>query len=169
MGSARATRAFVPWGCVLALAGLVAWQQLSRAVADPLDAWRILRLVRTFEGAAEAHDAEALVALFHPDAEHFGLGSGRLIRGHAALRELFVAEFAGEAGAERAQTRIASFRFLTPRVLLGDVTVRYTNYRLGDRVWPTYREHTFVVLTKRRGGWRIAATSAGGHDPEASP
>jgi hypothetical protein len=59
---------------------------------------------------------------------------------------------------------VVAFRFLTPQVLLADLTANYANYRLGDRFWPAYREHTMVVLIHQGGSWRIAATSAGGHD-----
>jgi uncharacterized protein (TIGR02246 family) len=129
-----------------------------------MDALRVLRLVRDFDAAAERKDPDRISSLFAVDAEHFGLTTGRLIRGRDDLRQLFEDEFGGEAGAEEVDTEIVAFRFVTPRVLLGDLTATYTNYRLGDRLWPEYREHTMAVLVKTDDGWLIAATSAGGHD-----
>ena len=63
-------------------------------------------------------------------------------------------------------TEVVGFRFVTPDALIADVTVHYRNYRLDDLIWPRYREHSFAVVTKRNGRWRIAATGAGGDDPK---
>jgi uncharacterized protein (TIGR02246 family) len=155
----------LPWGCVVLLLGVVLWQQISRAVVDPVDALRILRLASEFESAAEEKDAERLASLFQPNAEHFGLTTGRLIRGRLALKQLFEDEFGGDSGSDQVDTQFVAFRFLRPDALLADVTVTYIDYRLRERVWPIYREHTMVVLAKNQGEWRIAATSAGGDDP----
>ena len=158
------TRESTPWIIAGVLLAVVAYQQLSRVLVDPLDAIRLLRLVREFDAAAEGRDPGRLIALFETDAEHFGLTSGRLVRGREDLHQLFEDEFSGEAGADRVDTEVAAFRFLTPQVLLADLTANYENYRLGDRFWPAYREHTMVVLIHKGGSWQIAATSAGGHD-----
>jgi hypothetical protein len=158
------TRESTPWIIAGVLLAVIAYQQLSRVLVDPLDAITLLRLVREFDAAAEGKDPGRLAALFDPGAEHFGLTTGRLVRGHDDLHQLFEDEFSGEAGADRVDTKVVAFRFLTPQVLLADLTANYANYRLGDRFWPAYREHTMVVLIHQGGSWRIAATSAGGHD-----
>ena len=162
-GVAVAFRAgpLIPWVLVALLAALVVGQQVLGARAG--DALRLLQLLRSFDRAAEAGDTDALVGLFHVDAEHRGLTTGRLVRGHAALRELLAREMVDES-ADSVDTRIVAFRFVTPDVLVGDVTVHYTNYRLAEQIWPHYREHSFVVVTRREGRWRIAATGAGGDD-----
>ena len=154
----------LPWllSCVLAL--VIGYQQLSLHVVDPVGGIALLGLLREFDSAVEARDGERLAALFAADAEHFVLTTGRLVRGRDALRRMLEAEFGGEAGSDEVDTEIAAFRFVTPDVLLADLTATYANYRLGDRVWPEFREHTMVILVRRRGSWRIAATSAGGHD-----
>ena len=151
----------VPWLLVALLAVLVVGQQALGARA--LDVLDLLGLLRSFDRAAEAGDTQTLLALFHDDAEHRGLTTGRLVRGRAALRELLEREMVDES-ADSVDTDIVAFRFVTPDVLVGDVTVHYTNYRLEGRVWPHYREHSFVVATRRDGRWGIAATGAGGHD-----
>lgn len=133
-------------------------------VSHPVESVRLYRLMTAFEAAAERKDPDALAAVAHVDAEHWGLVSGRRVQGREALRELFAAEFAGEAGTEDMATRLVALRFVSDDVVLGDITVLYEDYRLGDRVWPEYREHTFVVLSRRDGAWKIAATGAGGHD-----
>jgi uncharacterized protein (TIGR02246 family) len=148
---------------VALLAGVALGQQAIGARVG--DVARLLWLLRSFDRAAERGDAEALVGLFHADAEHRGLATGRLIRGRAELRELMRREL-NEDSADAVDTEVVAFRFVTPEVLIVDLTVHYTNYRLGGRVWPRYREHTFAVLTRRDGRWGIAATGAGGHDPE---
>ncbi len=158
------SRESTPWIIAGVLLVVVAYQQLSRVVVDPLDAIALVGLVREFDAAAEGKDPDRLIALFDSDAEHFGLTTGRLVRGRDDLHQLFADEFSGEAGADRVDTEVVAFRFLTPHVLLGDLTANYTNYRLGDRFWPAFREHTVVVLIHKGGSWRIAATSAGGHD-----
>jgi uncharacterized protein (TIGR02246 family) len=153
----------IPWIVVALLAAIVVGQQaLGARVGDAL---RLLQLLRNFDQAAERGDTDALVDLFHADAEHRGLTTGRLVRGRGALREVFSREMTDES-ADSVDTEIVAFRFVTPEVLVGDVTVHYTNYRLEGLVWPQYREHSFVVATRREGRWRIAATSAGGDDPE---
>jgi uncharacterized protein (TIGR02246 family) len=157
-------RESTPWIIAGVLLAVIAYQQFSRVLVDPLDAITLLRFVREFEAAAQGKDPDRLIALFHTDAEHFGLTTGRLVRGRDNLHELFQDEFSGEAGADRIDTEVVAFRFLTPEVLVADLTANYTNYRLGDRFWPVFREHTTVVLIHRDGSWRIAATSAGGHD-----
>lgn len=158
------TRESTPWIIAGVLLAVIAYQQLSRVLVDPLDAITLLRLVREFDAAAEGKDAGRLVALFDTDAEHFGLTTGRLVRGRDELHQQFEDEFSGEAGADRVDTEVVAFRFVTPQVLLADLTVNYTNYRFGDRLWPAYREHTMAVVVHEGGSWRIAATSAGGHD-----
>ena len=158
------TRESTPWIIVGVLLAVVAYQQLSRVLVDPLDVIDLLTLVREFDAAAEARDPDRLTALFDSNAEHFGLTTGRLARGLKELHQLFENEFSGEAGADAVDTELVSFRFLTPQVLLADLTASYTNYRLGDGFWPVFREHTMAVLVHQGGTWRIAATSAGGHD-----
>ncbi len=158
------TRESTPWIIAGVLLAVVAYQQLSRVLVDPLDAITLLRLARAFDAAVEGKGPGRLVALFDTDAEHFGLTTGRLVRGRDDLHQQFEDEFSGEAGADRVDTEVVAFRFLTPQVLLADLTANYTNYRHGDRFWPAYREHTMVVLIHKGGSWRIAATSAGGHD-----
>jgi hypothetical protein len=157
LAAACLTACFLPADSVLYTA--------REVLAHPIEAWRLYRLMQGFESAAERKDPDAMAALVHVDAEHRGLTTGRLVRGRPALRQLFADELAGEAGSERLDTQLVSFRFVTPEVALGDLTIVYEDYRLGDRVWPVFREHTFVVLSKREGLWRIAETSAGGHDP----
>lgn len=154
----------LPWLLAALLALFIAHQQFSRHVVDPIDGVSILRLLWEFDSAAEAKDAVRLSTLFDTEAEHFGLTTGRLVRGREAIRQLFEEEFSGEAGADRVDTEIVSFRFVTPNVLLGDLTASYTNYRLGDRLWPVFREHTMAILVKRDHAWLVSATSAGGHD-----
>jgi len=158
------TRVSTPWIIAGVLLAVVAYQQLSRVLVDPLDAIALLRFVREFDAAAEGKDPGRLIALFDTDAEHFGLTTGRLVRGRDDLQRLFEDEFSGEAGADQVDTEVVAFRFLTPQVLLADLTANYTNYRHAGRFWPTYREHTMVILIHKGGSWRIAATSAGGHD-----
>jgi uncharacterized protein (TIGR02246 family) len=153
----------IGWVVALLLAGLVAGQQVLGARL--VDALRLLQLLRSFERAAERGDTDSILELFHADAEHRGLTTGRLVRGHAALRELFEREMNDES-ADSVETEVVAFRFLTPEVLVGDLTVHYRNYRREGLRWPQYREHSFVLLTQREGRWRIAATGAGGDDPE---
>lgn len=153
----------LPWLLVAVLMSVALGQQAFGARA--VDGLQLLGLLYRFDRAAERGDTETLVDLFHPDAEHRGLTTGRLVRGHAALRELMSEEMVEES-ADSVDTEIVAFRFVTPEVLVGDVTVHYTNYRLEGLVWPHYREHSFVVATRADGRWRIAATSAGGDDPE---
>jgi uncharacterized protein (TIGR02246 family) len=156
------SRPAISWVVVALLTAVVVGQQALGARV--VDALRLLELLRSFDQAAERGDTEALVDLFHADAEHRGLTTGRLVSGRAALREIFGQEMSDES-ADSVDTEIVAFRFVTPDVLVGDVTVRYTNYRLEGLVWPRYREHSFVVATRREGRWRIAATGAGGDDP----
>ena len=158
------TRESTPWIIAGVLLAVIAYQQLSRVLVDPLDAITLLRFVREFDAAAEGKDPGRLIALFDTDAEHFGLTTGRLLRGRGDLQQMFEDEFSGEAGADRVDTEVVAFRFLTPQVLLADLTAIYTNYRLADQSWPVFREHTMAVLIHEGGSWRIAATSAGGHD-----
>jgi hypothetical protein len=153
-----------PWVCAGVFLLVIVVQQLSRRVVDPIDALRLWRFARDFDAAAERKDPGQLSALFGADAEHFGLTTGRLVQGRDALRRLFQDEFSGEAGADEVDTEIVAFRFLTPEVLLADTTTMYRHYRLDDRFWPVFREHTMVVLVKHNSSWHIAATSAGGHD-----
>lgn len=138
-------------------------------LGHPIESFRLYRLMRSFEAAAERKDPDAMAALVHGDADHRGLTSGRLVQGRPALRRLFAAELAGEAGTEQMDVELVSFRFVTPAVAIGDLTIVYRDYRLGDRVWPVFREHTFVVLSKRDGEWGIATTGAGGHDRDGAP
>jgi hypothetical protein len=163
-------RAFSTLGIACLLVGCPfapdsALQTSGEVLEHPIEALRLYGLMRSFESAAERKDPDAMAALLLGDAEHRGLTTGRLVQGRRALRELFADEFAGEAGTEQMDTHLVSFRFVTPEVAIGDLTIEYEDYRLGDRVWPVFREHTFVVLSKRDGVWRIAATSAGGHHP----
>lgn len=139
-------------------------RMVSEVLAHPIETYRLYRLMRSFEAAVERKDAEAMAALVHPDAEHRGLTTGRLVQGRPGLRELFLEELTGDSGTDELDTQLVGLRFVTPWVVIGDMTIVYENYRLRDKVWPEFREHTFVVLTKRDGAWRIAATSAGGHD-----
>ena len=157
------SRSTISWVVVALLAIVVVGQQaLGARIGDAL---RLLQLLQSFDRAAERGDTDALMDLFHADAEHRGLTTGRVVRGRAALREIFGQEMSDES-ADSVDTEVVAFRFVTPDVLIGDVTVHYTNYRLEGLVWPSYREHSFVVLTRREGRWRIAATGAGGDDPE---
>ncbi len=158
------TRESTPWIIAGVLLAVIAYQQFSRFVVDPLDAVSLLPLVWEFDAAGEGKDPDRIIALFDPDAEHFGLTSGRLVQGRDDLQQLFEDEFSGEAGADDVDTEVVAFRFLTPQVLLTDLTANYTNYRLGDRYWAVFREHTMAVLVNKGGTWQIAATSAGGHD-----
>lgn len=135
----------------------------------PVESYRLYGLMGRFEAAAERKDPDAMAALVHEDAEHRGLTSGRLVQGREALRALFEKELAGESGTDEMEIRLVSLRFVTPRVAIGDLTLVYEDYRRGDRVWPVYREHTFVVASKRDGTWRLAASSGGGHDAGAAP
>ena len=153
----------LPWTLVALLGALVVGQQALGTRVD--DVIRLLLILRTFDRAAEQGDIETLVGLFHADAEHRGLTTGRLIAGRAALRELLAREMTDESTTS-VDTELVAFRFPTPEVLIGDVTAHYENYRLDGLLWPHYREHSFAVLTQREGRWRIAATSAGGHDSE---
>lgn len=158
----RPLGSIVPWSVVALAATLaVAQQVLGARIGDAIE---LLRLLHRFDRAAARGDTETLVDLFHSDAEHRGLTTGRLVRGRSALRALFAHEMSGES-AEAVDTEIVAFRFLTPSVAVGDVTVRYRSYRLEGLLWPRYHEHSFVVLSRRDGRWRIAATGAGGHDP----
>lgn len=143
---------------------MLAGRHLASTWGDPLDLIRIYALARTFDDAADRGDVDAMVSVFHPDAEHRGLTTGRLVRGQEALRRVFAEEFTADAGADDVDTEIVSFRFLTPDVLIADLTVHYVGYRLSGRVWPVFREHTYAVVSRRHGHWRIDATSAGGHD-----
>jgi hypothetical protein len=160
-----------PDGTLLVLGSLAYWSlgTTREVLVHPIESLRLYRLLRSFESAAERKDVDAMVALVHSDADHRGLTTGRLVQGRPALRQLFAAELAGEARTEQMEVDLVSFRFVTPEVAVGDLTIVYRDYRLGKPVWPVFREHTFVVLSKREGEWGIASTSAGGHHRDGVP
>ena len=55
----------------------------------PIESLRLYLLLRSFESAAESKDPDAMAALVHPDAEHRGLTTGRLVQGRPARHYLW--------------------------------------------------------------------------------
>ena len=158
----NALKKIAPWiiSCLLCVY-IGAWYWLG---GNPVSILRIYNTLQTIERAFEAGNQDLLVAQFAPDAQHRGLTTGRFIEGHNELQEL-AAEEANEDSADVVNTLIRGIRFASPDVVLIDVTVDYTNYRLGDLVWPTYLEHTFVVFIRDdENNWKLAHTNAGGSD-----
>ena len=79
------------------------------------DGLRLLGLLRSFDRAAERGDTDALVALFHADAEHRGLTTGRLVRGEVIKLKHF--EFVEAARAVGVPQLLIVFRHILPNTL----------------------------------------------------
>lgn len=152
----------IPWILICLLGSYAAaWHWLG---GNPYAIWQIYNTLQRVETAIEEADSDTLLAHLAPDAQHRGLTSGRLVEGEEEWREL-MAEEATEESADAVETQIKGVRFVSPDVVLIDVTIIWTNYRLDNLLWPEYREHTFIVFARNEGGnWQLANTNAGGHD-----
>ena len=152
----------IPWILICLLGSYAAaWHGLG---GNPIAIWQIYNTLQSLEMAIEEGDNNTLLAYLAPDAQHRGLTSGRLVEGEEEWREL-MAEEATEESADGVETQIKGIRFVSPDVVLIDVTIIWTNYRLDNLLWPEYREHTFIVFARNDdGNWQLANTNAGGHD-----
>lgn len=152
----------IPWILICLLGSYaVAWRGLG---GNPIAIWQIYNTLQRVETAIEEADSDTLLAHFAPDAQHRGLTTGRLVEGEEEFQK-WMAEEANEESADSVETQIKGIRFVSPDVVLIDVTVIYTNYRLDNLLWPEYREHTFIVFARNDDGkWQLANTNGGGRD-----
>lgn len=105
-----------------------------------------------FLEAYHAHDAEALAALFGPEARMED-ASGNVIEGREAIHEAYQAEFEANPYAALSVS-MDSIRFITPDVALEEGSADY--YPDGETL--TSRARYAVVHLKKDGQWRIISS-----------
>ena len=105
-----------------------------------------------FLEAFHAHDAEALAALFGPEARMED-ASGNVIEGREAIQEAYEAEFASNPYAALSVS-MDSIQFITPDVALEEGAASY----FPDGETLTSRARYAVVHLKKDGQWRIISS-----------
>lgn len=111
------------------------------------------KLLADYRTALERDDANALTALFTPDAD---LANGNLIAaGTAQIRALFVGAFAQGLSGSRLETRIDSERLLAPTVRFVRGVSRITPAASGEQKATPFCARFVATITARKGQWRI--------------
>jgi uncharacterized protein (TIGR02246 family) len=132
---------------LIAAAALAAPQSPAPRAADEQN---VRAVVDGYVGARERRDGAAIAALFTDDADQFTTG-GEWRRGLDAVVRGALASSERTAGTRRVTIR--AVRFLGRDVAIADGA--YEIIGTGDgatrRMWTTF------VVTRRAGGWRIAA------------
>lgn len=136
---------------------LIATLFLLTAAASPTAAPPVspsAKLLADYRTALERDDADALAALFTPDAE---LVDGSMIAtGTAAIKALYAGAFAQGMRGSRLETRIDSERALAPTVRFARGVSRITPAAAG--VAPFCARFVATILA-RKGAWRITTFS----------
>ncbi|OYY77868.1 MAG: hypothetical protein B7Y43_07945 [Sphingomonas sp. 28-62-20] len=115
------------------------------------------KLLADYRIALEHDDADALTALFSPDAE---LADGNMVaNGKAEIRALYVGAFAQGLSGSRLETRIDSERLLAPTVRFVRGVSRITPAAAGGQVAKPFCARFIATITLRNGLWRIATFS----------
>lgn len=111
----------------------------------------IIKLVQQYVDARDLRDAQAIEALFTPDADQL-VSSGEWRRGRKAVVAGALASSKREAGSRRT-IRVETIRFLTPDVAIADGPYELAGLPSGQdrKMWTTF------VLKRIQGNWRIAA------------
>ncbi len=111
-----------------------------------------------FLEAYHARDAEALAALFGPEARMED-AFGNIIEGREAIQAEYEAEFEANPYAALSIS-MDSIRFITPDVALEEGSAEY--YPDGETL--TSRAHYLVVHLKQDGAWRMISSRTTGHE-----
>lgn len=112
------------------------------------------KLLADYRTALERDDADALTALFTPDAE---LVDGAMIAtGSAAIKALYLGAFAQGMSGSRLETRIDSERLLAPTVRFARGVSRITPAAAGAA---PFCARFVATIVARKGAWRIATFS----------
>lgn len=117
----------------------------------------IRNLIRRWDTAWNRHDAEALTALHHPDAETVNR-FGRYLAGHDEHREQFEWLHSGPFRGSRspAQT-IVGLRFIRPDVALVHATWGTPELDIGGQRLRAEDMVVSYLITREDGHWAIAA------------
>ncbi|HEX3745081.1 MAG TPA: SgcJ/EcaC family oxidoreductase [Bryobacteraceae bacterium] len=107
-------------------------------------------VVKKYEEARNAVDADAVAALFTPDSDQL-VSSGEWRKGRDAVVRGTMAS-SGTTGGKRTLT-VESIRYLAPDVAIADARYDLTGLAGGQErhMWSTF------LLTRKPDGWRIAA------------
>lgn len=115
------------------------------------------KLLADYRTALERDDANALTALFTPDAE---LANGNLVAtGSAAIRALYLGAFAQGLSGSRLETRIDNERLLAPTVRFVRGVSRITPAAAAGQKATPFCARFVATITARKGQWRIATFS----------
>lgn len=146
---------------------MLASSRRSRRRAVALLAVALLAMGSAPPGAREAAQRWAehlaggevalLVALYSTDGSHRDLATGELARGREALRRYFEARLGSSNPSPRLSGLVA---------LAGDSVLVRLAHDVPGASWPPY---TAVLLVREEGGWRVAATRAGGNPDVPAP
>ena len=143
---------------ILAAAALVAVSLSAvHAASRSEDEAAIRQLYVNYDAAWNAADAHGLAQLWADDADHME-PDGRIIRGRAAVQQLFTDRFAADLKGTRSQQTIESVRFVTPDVAVVDASYEVTGMHPSDGTdLPAIHGRYVDIWLKHAGKWRIAA------------
>jgi uncharacterized protein (TIGR02246 family) len=142
-----ATRLFLM--VVVFLATPPLWAE--QPAADPADEKALRELHREFLAAFNKGDAEAVAALYAPDADFLGSG-GDMSKGRDEIEKRTASFFAQNKGA-KLKSPFGSIHFITPDVAIADRPAGLTPAPEGV----PGKVHATVVYVKRSGKWLIAS------------
>jgi uncharacterized protein (TIGR02246 family) len=118
---------------------------------DPADEKALRELHRAYLAAFNKGDAEAVAALYTPDADFLGV-TGDLSKGRAEIEKRNASFFAQNKGV-KLKSPFGSLRFITPHVAIADHTSELTPAPESG----LSKVHATVIYVKRDGKWQIAS------------